>query len=378
MAVTELLLTSAAMWKRTWSLVMAGGLAVGCKGSLPDEPITPEDDGGLVADLGSPPEDGGQTPVDTGVEVPDSGSEMPDSGEAPRDTGPRPDTGVVTGPGTRSPWRMGTRYIQSGHSLTDVVMSHPWPGRLTRAVMMDSEGSFADIGKATIPGSFIHWRWRNSEGGGDQGAEWPEQMPNYEGLVITTAVPLYADDATRQSEQVEWVRRAAVDAWENGNGGRGAPMLLYTTWTQLVADPNEPHPEDGLPFRQRLDRDEARWEAMMDFANEVRPEGQPAVHIIPGHRLMMRIYDDIQAGNAPFERIEQLFGDTIHPNGVGSYAVTLLHYACIYGRDPAAWLPDRLVDEDTLTAQQAAYFKRVVREVVTSYPRSGLTQLSGR
>lgn len=294
-----------------------------------------------------------------------------DSGPATgADTGPTPG-----GEGPRAPWPMGTTIVLSGHSLTDAVMSHPWPGRLTEAVMLDPAGDFSQLKKATIPGSFISWRWNNPEPDNDQSAQWPEDMGRYEGLVITTAVPLYADDGTRQTEQTDWVKRAADDAWANGDGGRGAPTLLFTSWTQLQADPSEPHPEDHLSFRERLNRDEPRWEAMQDFVNDNRPAGQAPLYLIPGHRLMMRIFDDIAAGAAPFGDIREIFEDDIHPNAIGNYALALLHYATIYGRDPAAYLPNTLADSDPQTPAQAEYLKRVVAEVVTGYERTGLTTL---
>lgn len=314
-----------------------------------------------------------------------SGGERVDSGVEDRDASTRADAGPGGGErdgggGTmspRTPWSMGTTYILSGHSLTDTVISQPWPGRLTEAVMRDPAGDYSQLKKATIPGSFISWRWNNPESGGDQAAQWPEDMGRYEGLIITTAVPLQADDAVRQTDQVEWLKMAVDHAWANGAGGAGAPTLLYTTWAHLAPEPTVPHPEDGRSFRERLDLDEPRWEAMQDFVNDDRPAGQAPLYLIPGHRLMMRIADDIEAGTAPFGAIGDIFADNIHPNDIGAYALTLLHYACIYGRDPAAYLPDRLVDQDTLSAAQAAYFKRIVPEVVTGYARTGLTSLTG-
>ena len=92
----------------------------------------------------------------------------------------------------------------------------------------------------------------------------------------------------------------------------------------------------------------------------------------------MRVWDDIQAGRAPFSNIGDIFFDNIHVNDKGQYAMTLLHYAVIYGRDPASYLPDRIVDEDTVTAAEARYFKRIVAEIVTSYERTGLTRLATR
>ena len=313
------------------------------------------DDGGLV----DPSADGGTV-------------------DRPGDGGPdgRPgDSGIVLQ--GRQPWPMGTTYILSGHSLTDTVISNPWPGRLVRAVQLDSGGSFSNVAKSTLPGSPISWRWNNPEAPGDQTAQWPEDIGDFQGLVTTTRVPLFANDGVRQAEQVDWLKRAVDDAWRNGNDGRGAATLLYTTWTHLTADPGSPHPEDNLPFRTRLDRDQARWEAMQDFVNRSVPSGQVPLYMIPGHRLMMRVHDDIEAGNSPFRNIRDIFADGIHPNDIGAYGVTLLYYACIYGRDPGAFLPDRLDPTDTISPVQAQYFKRIVPEVVTRYSsRTGLSSLS--
>jgi hypothetical protein len=95
--------------------------------------------------------------------------------------------------------------------------------------------------------------------------------------------------------------------------------------------------------------------------------------MIPGHQLMMRLYDDIAAGKAPgLTSIGDVFLDDIHLNGLGQYAITCLVYAVIYQRDPSE-LPNRLaVPEDTLSPEQALYFKKIAWEVARSYPRSGL------
>ncbi len=336
---------------------------------------TPASDSGASGG-GTVASDSGTVASDSGMVASDSGSVASDSGTVASDSGSPVDVGSVPAPvNARTPWPMGTSYIMSGHSLTDIVIASPWPGRIVEAVGLESPSAFQDIGKATIPGSTIEWRWENPEQGDSQVVQWPQDIRRFDGLVITTRVPLEADDVGRQEDQVDWLRRAAEDAWENGRGGRGASTLLYTTWTHLVPEPEQPHPEDGLSFRARLDRDEARWEGMQDYVNQYRPQGQEPVYLIPGHRLMMRIHDDIEAGRAPFSDIGDIFLDNIHPNDIGAYALTLLHYACIYGRDPGAYLPNRIVNEDTLSTAQAEYFKRIVPEVVTTYPRTGLTRL---
>ena len=279
--------------------------------------------------------------------------------------------------GARTPWPMGTQYINSGHSLTDGLFL-PAPGHLSAAVLLDPMGEESDAKRATIAGAPIWWRWQNEETTGPSTAQWPEEMPSHQGLVITPAVPLYQDDRSREEDVEGPLADAVSDAWQRGNGGQGAPTLLYTTWTHLRGWEEEvAHPEMNLSFRERLDRDEPRWEGMQDYANARLVSGQTPVYMIPGHRLMMRIYDDIEAGIAPFDAIDDLFQDNIHTNDLGNYALSALHYACIYGRDPVSYLPDRWLNEGEVapTPAQAQYLKRVVREVVTSYPRTGLTTL---
>jgi hypothetical protein len=97
------------------------------------------------------------------------------------------------------------------------------------------------------------------------------------------------------------------------------------------------------------------------------------IYMIPGHKLMMRIYDDIEAGRAPgLTSFSDILVDAIHVNDIGQYAVSVLVYATIYQRNPAE-LPDKLApQEDTLTREQARYFKQIAWEIVRSYPRSGV------
>jgi hypothetical protein len=284
-------------------------------------------------------------------------------------------TTLASGASQRVPWPMGTTYIQSGHSLTDLIIGVVWPGRLITAVMLDPAGDFFDIGDSTTPGASIEWRWNNPETVNPKSAEWPADMPNYQGLVITPRVPLTADDAARQTEQVDWLLIAAQDAWTNGNGGAGAPTLLYTTWSNIVPVGNG-HPEDNFTFREKLDFDEPRWEAMMDFVNANVPAGQVPMYMIPAHRLMMRVWDDIELGVGPFTNISDIFSDSIHCNEKGQYALTLMHYSCIYGRSSAAYLPDTLLAEDTVTPTESAYFKSIVDEIIVNYSRTGLTSLA--
>lgn len=267
----------------------------------------------------------------------------------------------------REPSPLYVRQIHSGHSLTDAYMAHPWPGRLILATKAASRrvDPYETIAGSTIPGSPLQWRWKNAPGYGAPDAR--ADIGDYELLVTTEAVPLGPDPESFRSRTLDMIETWVRHSWENGNEGRGAEVMLYSTWVAW------PAPGDETPFRQRLEDQGARWEQMQDHANATRPAGMPPVYMIPGHRLMIRLAEDIAAGRAPgLEHIGDIFADDIHLNDLGQYAVTCLVFAVIYQRDPKD-LPDRLATpEDSLSPAQAAYFKAVAWEVAKGYARAGL------
>ncbi len=256
--------------------------------------------------------------------------------------------------------------IHSGHSLTDSYMAWPAPGRLVLATKIRSRVNPHDtIAKSTIPGSPMSWRWKNSSGQPDA----KNDIRNYALLVTTESVPLRIEPASFKRGTLDWIDKWVDHAWEQGNNGQGAEVMLYSTWVEWQ---NAKGDEADIPFRKRLDVDGRRWEQMQDHANAIRPAGMPPIYMIPGHRMMMRIYDDIQASRAPgLRHIGDVFQDDIHPNSAGQYAISCLVYAVIYQRDPRE-LPDKLAgSHDTLTSSQAQYFKTIAWEIATGYNRTG-------
>lgn len=274
----------------------------------------------------------------------------------------------------REPSPLSVRQIHSGHSLTDTYMSHPWPGRLILATrtIPGGEDAYDTIGKSTIPGSPLHWRWTHAPSFGDPDAR--SDIGDYELLVTTEAVPLSPNTESPRTTTLDQIEKWVQNTWEHGDHGRGAELMLYSTWVHWRSqEEGSAAAEDKLPFHQHLEAEGKKWEQMQDHANAMRPAGMPPVYMIPGHRLMMRIYDDIQSERAPgLDHISDIFSDDIHLNGLGRYAITCLVYAVIYQRNPKE-LPEKLADpEDTLSAAQARYFKEIAWEVATHYHRTGL------
>jgi hypothetical protein len=269
------------------------------------------------------------------------------------------------------------KQIHSGHSLTDPLFYPHWPGQYVN-LMTQVRGQWAgnEIGKSTIPGSPMRWRWNNSSGYPDA----KNDIKEFELLCVTEVANLCYEGGSNASwyqdcikEQREYLTLFTNNAWVNGNQGKGAPTLLWTTWVSI-------NDADG-PFRQMLNNLGAEWERMQDHANLNRPNGAPPVYIIPGHKMMARLYDDVQAGIVPdITHFNQFFSDNIHVNELGAYAIALIHYACIYNINPLG-LPHKLIDNPPAgtplpTPALAQYLQKLVWEIVTNYERTGEKEIT--
>lgn len=267
-------------------------------------------------------------------------------------------------------YSLDVKQIHSGHSLTDPLFGQPWPGQYVN-LMSDLRGVWAgdDIGKATIPGSPMFWRWDN-ENTLSPSARY--DIGDWELLVITEGIPIPNDGGSPPliTPANESLSLYVNNAWTNGNKGSGVPTLLWTTWTNLD--------NSNGPWRPTLDAYEIFWEEMMDYANANRPSSATPVYIIPGHRMMARLYDDIQANLVPgITDIDEFFSDNIHTNSLGDYAIAMIHYTCIFNKNPVG-LPNDLMpnppsDFQIPTPALALYLQTMIWEVVTSYSRTGIT-----
>ncbi|MDI1235471.1 MAG: T9SS type A sorting domain-containing protein [bacterium] len=276
---------------------------------------------------------------------------------------------------------LNVKQIHSGHSLTDPLFAN-WPGQYVNLIgivnALPSWQLFDDmVGKSTIPGSSLRYRWDNPPGFSSPDAR--NQIADWEVLTITERVPLlYQGGSTQQwyldgiQEQKNYLSNFVNNAWNNGKNGDGAPTLLWTTWTNID--------NSNGPWRQMLDTQGAEFERMQDYANLNRPIGAPPVYIIPGHKLMARIYDDIQLSLVPgITNINELFIDNIHTNSLGNYAIAMIHYACMFNKSPVGLtndlMPNPPVGFQIPSTALALYLQTVVWEVVTNYPRTGITSI---
>ncbi|MCZ0963899.1 hypothetical protein [Paracoccus benzoatiresistens] len=265
--------------------------------------------------------------------------------------------------------------IHSGHSLTDTFFQGgAYPGVL-HGMRESASGTMPTerTAKSTIPGSSTRIRWEATDLTTDARLD----IASYELLTITergldatgVAPPYTLDDpimAGQMAEDMEYLWRFVDNARRNGSGGAGAESLLWAIWPAIDGSMGD--------FRTMLDTYEPRWHYRQELVNTwLAASGEtqhPYMHVIPGHRLMARIYDDIEAGTAPgLTAMQDLFSDNIHPNHLGVYAIGCLVYAVVWQESPAGF--SYQTDPATPDALRA-YFQGIAWEIATTYARAGL------
>ncbi|MCC6002532.1 MAG: hypothetical protein JJU19_16980 [Pararhodobacter sp.] len=257
------------------------------------------------------------------------------------------------------PLPLDRRVVLSGHSLTD-----PLPEPLERLVRA-AGGPRGVIDRSTIPGSPLDWRWNNPS----EPVDARVRIADYDVLVITERVSLSGTRRWHNSD--DWALRWARHGWENGAGGAGAEVLLYATWVAFESNPpaDSHDPDIALPWRERLDREYAEWQAIMAHVNANRPEGAAEMRMIPATLVMAAVYDAIAEGQAPAELsdIGALFRDSVHLSPLGAHLVALTHYAVLYGRGVHA-----LPAPQDVSAGLWSWMQDLVTAVVSSDPGTGI------
>lgn len=260
---------------------------------------------------------------------------------------------VLAGPVFAQDRGLAARVVMSGHSLTD-------PIREPLQDMVRAAGGPRDsIALSTIPGSPLEWRWNNPPG-----LDLRARVAEFDVVVLTERVALSNTVPYHHSE--DFALRFAQLGW-----GVGAEVLLYATWVTLDTGPDfagqGSDPDAGLPWRERLDREQRAWEAIRTHVNDNRPPDALPMRMIPVIAVMAAIYDEIEAGRAPITDIRMLFADDIHPSPLGAWLASLTHFAVLYRRNPAG-----LTRPIRVSAAVARWYEDLVWRVVSEHPATGL------
>ena len=279
--------------------------------------------------------------------------------------------------------------IHSGHSLTDSYVHYGlWPGNYRNLVtslgVPDSE---EQIIRSTIPGSSMQHRFEQdstmTEG------ERPYADANlFDTLVITEGGPPANLDLNREGllNTIDYFSRFTAKMIEDGKGN---DVALWTIWPSLNGAGWPYNTEwDNMPFRDALPGYEDSFKYIADYTTWKMHQLYPSlpsdwkVWIVPGHKLMERIYDDI--GNEVFPGatdLESLFKDDIHPDSIIEYGLSCLVATCLYQVNlaeaenvyiaPVYTDPGSELEHPAVSQAQAEYFWDICWEIFNSYGPAG-------
>ena len=216
-----------------------------------------------------------------------------------------------------------------GHSL----VNHNIP-----AMVRDLAPADTTVQEHIVNGAPLGWIWQNpdSEEFGAYSANVFDALATgtIDVFVMTEGVPI--------SQTAIWWEPAkyAADFYNTAmQYNDQTQVYMYETWPDIRSGSGVDVPDDDLdyiPWRDRLDQEFVVWQQVVDEVNAQRQPGQPEMKIIPAGQAMAKMYDAIEAGQVPgITDISQLFIDTIHLNDLGLYFVAQVHYATIFGENPA-------------------------------------------
>ncbi len=169
----------------------------------------------------------------------------------------------------------------------------------------------------------------------------------------------------------QWISYPAIDAggkvvaaYCDQIGGQSWWKSEPEAWYPPIAKKDVKSWEDAMTNTM------AYYRTILKRWNEAAPGGKPA-RLMPGGPVLLRLKKAIEAGELPgvSDFGAFAFSDPIHLTPGGAYAVSLAHYACVFGESPegkVTWATSRL------TEQQAKVLQKIAWEVVTADPDSGV------
>ena len=215
----------------------------------------------------------------------------------------------------------------------------------------------ATVEAQIINGAPLSYNWEH--GASAEGINARERLKEpVDAVILTEAIPLANHlQWSNTEEAVTLYYQAAKSA------NPDAVIYLQETWHSLNSGTGAEIPFDfdtgaEIPWRDRLNQDLPRWQAIVD---EVNDQTDGDLRLLPAGQAMARLDDAIQAGTVPgLTTIADVFADDIHPNTIGFYFISLLQYAVLTGENPIG-LPQELEGRwgKTYRVPSAAMAKRL-------------------
>lgn len=258
----------------------------------------------------------------------------------------------------------------SGNSVTDEVKY------TSLSALASSRGQTLTIGRHSIPGSSIKFRWQNPNSGfttNPYGA-YPDAAVNYDwdALVLQPFDSLLPDDTTYGGLH--------ITALDGRPANTDTPVYIYARYpkkrTLSYTDQwNVPHAANDFTTVDGKD--------YFDRLRDIWATNHPThpVRIIPVGHVFHELDVRMRAGLIPgYDSIYDLYtwsvnpSDNVHVEDTGSYVVACTFYAVLLGESPVG-LP--YGEFAGVTPAFAAAVQDAVWDVVTTTPHTGVTGVAG-
>lgn len=193
----------------------------------------------------------------------------------------------------------------------------------------------------------------------------------YTHLVMTESVPRYYSEGWGNVEQHTYPYVDSIYRYARQFNPQIKPYL-YEVWhcinsgTPTGCD----HDKDAAPFRERLKKDLAMWESVVDHFNSSNPPQR--MQLIPVGQGLGRLSDAIDRGEVPgIGSIREMFTDDIHVNDTLRYFAACIHYATLFEKSPVG-LTGELKHLDgrpfvKLPKETAAILQKIAWQTVVDY-----------
>lgn len=221
-----------------------------------------------------------------------------------------------------------------GHSL----MNHDIPWILEQ--ISKDKGKPIDAFEQIINGSPLGHNWRNhhdaevGENGdyGDLHEALATRNPAFAHVILTERVAI--------AECIQWEDTLGyLVKWRNRaiRYNPEAQIYFYSTWVGFKGEGWWNDVPDDATWRARTLTDGQLFVSMaaQASADPRSAKGKP-VRIVPGHRAMVLIFDELKAGKLPWlgDNIRAIFSDGIHLTTAGNYYIACVMYASIFNETP--------------------------------------------
>ena len=227
-----------------------------------------------------------------------------------------------------------TSVVMVGHSL----FGFDNPAMLEQLLSQRDQPVPITVEAQIINGAPLSYNWEHAERAEGINARQRLQTPA-DVVIVTEAIPL--------ANHLKWSgsEAAITQFYELARSSNPeVKFYLQETWHSLASGTGAEIRFDAgaaTPWRQRLDEDLPRWQALVDEVNDATG-GE--ITLLPAGQAMARLEDAIRAGTIPgHQSIQGFFDDDIHPNALGFYYLSLVQFAVITGEPPEG-LPRQLQD----------------------------------